>query len=155
MKIYLLAAGTRMPVWVTQGYQEYAKRLPKGFLRLIEIPVGKRAAGGNVERARDKEGDKMLTAVPVRGRIIAMDVTGKSWSTDQAAARLKHWMRQGDDIALLVGGPDGLAASCVDRSHESWSLSPLTLPHGLARVVLAEQLYRAWSILQGAPYHRG
>ena len=153
--MYLLAAGTRMPMWVTQGYEEYAKRLPKGWLRLIEVPVAKRAVGGNVERTREKEGQKMLAAVPARGRIIAMDVTGKSWSTDQVAARLEHWMRQGDDIALLIGGPDGLAASCVNRSHERWSLSPLTLPHGLARVVLAEQLYRAWSILQGAPYHRG
>lgn len=155
MKIYLLAAGTRMPVWVVDSYREYTKRLPRGLLRLVEIPVAKRTSGGSPERARDKEGERMLAAAPTRGRIITMDVAGKSWSTEQVAARLARWMQQRDDIALMIGGPDGLSPSCVHRADESWSLSPLTLPHGLARVVVAEQLYRAWSILQGTPYHRG
>ncbi len=154
MKIHLLAAGTRMPAWVVEAYDEYAKRLPKGFLRLVEIPVTKRTAGG-LERARDKEGERMLSGAPPRGRIITLEVVGNSWSTEQVATRLAHWMQHGDDIALMIGGPDGLAPACLRSSHESWSLSPLTLPHGLARVVVVEQLYRAWSILHASPYHRG
>ena len=153
MKIHLLAAGTRMPAWVVKAYDEYAKRLPKGMLRLIEVPVTKRT-GGDLARALDKEGERMLAAAPARARNIALEVAGKSWSTEQVAARLAEWRQRGDDIGLMIGGPDGLAPACQRHCHETWSLSPLTLPHGLARVVVVEQLYRAWSILERTPYHR-
>ena len=142
-----------MPGWIADGYAEYAKRLPRGMLHLLEIPITKRT-GGDLERARDKEGQRMLAAVPPHARIIALEIGGKSWNTEQVAARLGHWMQEGEDIALLIGGPDGLACECIKRAHEHWSLSPLTLPHGLVRVVLAEQIYRAWSILKRSPYHR-
>ena len=153
MKIHLLAAGTRMPGWIVEGFDDYARRLPKGMLRLVEIPITKRTGGG-VVRARDKEGERMLAAAPNRGRFIGLEISGDPWDTETLAAKLGDWRREGEDIVLMIGGPDGLAGACMAKAHERWSLSPLTLPHGLARVVLAEQLYRAWSILERAPYHR-
>jgi 23S rRNA (pseudouridine1915-N3)-methyltransferase len=96
----------------------------------------------------------MLKALPGGARVIALDVDGKRWSTEQLGVSLGDWMREGRDLALLVGGPEGLAASCLQRADERWSLSPLTFPHPLVRVILAEQLYRAWTLLKGHPYHR-
>ena len=154
MKIHLLAAGTRMPTWVVQAYNEYAKRLPRGMLELTEIPLPRRIRGG-LSRVLDKEGARMLAATPARGRNIALEVTGKSWNTVQVAQRLADWRQRGEDVTIMIGGPDGLSPECRQRCQETWSLSPLTLPHGLARVVVTEQLYRAWSILQRTPYHRG
>jgi 23S rRNA (pseudouridine1915-N3)-methyltransferase len=155
MQILLIAVGTRMPGWVTTGYREYARRLPPECrLRLVEIPPGKRSKSKSVERTRTEEGRRLLAAIPSRAVVIAVDVAGKPWSTTALAARMRDWLQGGRDIALLVGGPDGLAAECLERADLHWSLSAHTLPHALVRVILAEQLYRAWTLLSGHPYHR-
>jgi len=155
MRIHLIAVGTRMPAWVTAGYQEYARRLPhECSLRLVEIAPGRRSKSTGVEQARAEEGRHMLAALPKDCRVIAMDVHGKAWSTETLAGQLQDWLGGGRDVALLTGGPDGLAPACLERADESWSLSPLTFPHALVRVLLAEQLYRAWTLGSGHPYHR-
>jgi len=144
-----------MPAWVNDGYQEYARRLPRECsLSLTEIPLGQRAKSSAVERAIAEEGARMLAAIPANQRVIALDVKGRSWSTEQLAGQLGLWMQDGRNVSLLVGGPDGLSADCLVRAEQRWSLSPLTLPHPLVRVLLAEQLYRAWTVTTGHPYHR-
>ncbi len=155
MRIRLIAVGQKMPGWVEQGYREYAKRLPRSCaLELVEIPPGHRGKGASVERAMESEGQRMLAAIPASSRVVALDERGKGWTTAELARRLEGWLGDGRDLSLLVGGPDGLSAQCKGRAELSWSLSPLTLPHPLVRVVVAEQLYRAWSLIQGHPYHR-
>jgi 23S rRNA (pseudouridine1915-N3)-methyltransferase len=155
MRIHLIAVGTRMPAWVTDGFQEYARRMPRECrLQLIEIPPGRRGKSASAEQARAQEGGQILAALPKDCRVIALDVRGRTWSTEALAARLQEWLGAGRDVALLVGGPDGLAADCLSRADESWSLSALTFPHALVRVLLAEQLYRAWTLGTGHPYHR-
>ncbi len=155
MRIKLIAVGTKMPTWVTTGYQEYAKRLPRDCsLELVELPLGHRGKGADLSRAILKEGDAMLAAIPANDQVVAMEVGGKELSTEALAKQLETWQMSGDHLSILVGGPDGLDKRCVERAKMKWSLSPLTLPHPLVRVILAEQLYRAWSILQGHPYHK-
>jgi 23S rRNA (pseudouridine1915-N3)-methyltransferase len=155
MIIHLISVGNKMPRWVQEGYQEYAKRLPSECaLNLIEIAPGHRGKSADVKRTVREEGERMLKAIPKGCRIVALDVGGKAWSTEQLSAQLGEWMAAGPDIALLVGGPEGLAEACLRQADGRWSLSPLTLPHPLVRVVVAEQLYRAWSLLRNHPYHR-
>ena len=155
MRIRLIAVGTKMPTWVEQGYREYEKRLNQDItLELIEIPAGKRGKNADVERLTRKEGEQMITAIHGQDHIITLDVPGKKFTTEQLAQRLETLMHKGVNISLLIGGPEGLAEDCKIKAHESWSLSTLTLPHPLVRIVLAEQLYRAWSVLKGHPYHR-
>ena len=155
MKIHLLAVGARMPDWVRAGYTEYAGRLPRECaLNLHEIPAGKRSRNTNVARIVREEGERLLAAVPPGSRMVALDERGQEWSTLELSERLADWRRDGRDISLLIGGPDGLDAGCRARADLEWSLSRLTLPHGLARVLVAEQLYRAWSLLHHHPYHR-
>lgn len=144
-----------MPAWVTQGYEEYARRLPADCgLRLVEIPAGKRGKGADIARITQQEGEKMLAALPKGARVVVLDVKGRPWSTEVLSQELDAWRHDGRDVALLVGGPEGLAPECVARAEQRWSLSNLTLPHPLVRIVVAEQLYRAWSILHNHPYHR-
>jgi 23S rRNA (pseudouridine1915-N3)-methyltransferase len=155
MRIHLVAVGTRMPAWVTTGYTEYARRLPRECsLQLVEIPVSKRRKSLPAARAMQEEGQLMLAAIPAGCLVVALDVTGRTWSTEVLAERLQDWMAGGRDVALLVGGPDGLAPECLARADLTWSLSALTFPHALVRILVAEQLYRAWSISAGHPYHR-
>ncbi|NNG12408.1 MAG: 23S rRNA (pseudouridine(1915)-N(3))-methyltransferase RlmH [Halobacteria archaeon] len=155
MRIHLIAVGTRMPTWVSEGYREYARRLPhECSLRLVEIPPCKRRKTLSSERIREEEGRQLLAAIPDQATVVAMDVTGKPWSTESLAARLQDWMQGGRDIALLVGGADGLSVACLMRADLRWSLSAHTLPHALVRIVISEQVYRAWTILSGHPYHR-
>jgi 23S rRNA (pseudouridine1915-N3)-methyltransferase len=155
MLIRLIAVGNKMPDWVTTGYEEYAKRLPSGYtLKLVEISPEKRNKQADIKRITDKEGEKILAAIKPGNLIVALDVQGQSWSTEQLATSLQSWHNESRDVDLLVGGPDGLASVCVQKANIKWSLSPLTLPHPLVRIVVAEQLYRAWSILQKHPYHR-
>jgi 23S rRNA (pseudouridine1915-N3)-methyltransferase len=155
MHIHLIAVGEKMPRWVQEGFGEYAKRLPaECALKLVEIAPGRRGKNADIDRAVRDEGERMLAAIPKGARVVALEVHGRSWSTEQLAGQLDNWMAGGQDVALLVGGPEGLADSCRQRADQQWSLSPLTLPHPLVRVVLAEQLYRALSFLRGHPYHR-
>ncbi len=156
MKITLLAAGTRMPPWVEAGTQEYLRRLPRDFeLNIIEIPLSQRTKATDLKRAVAREGEAMLAAVPRGDLVVALDVKGRRFCTEDLAQRLGELRDQARQLTLLVGGPDGLSAECLAAAGERWSLSDLTLPHPLVRIVLAEQIYRAWSILAGHPYHRG
>ena len=155
MRIHLIAVGTRMPSWVEQGYREFSKRMPRECsLQLIEIPLVKRSKSQAAERARYAEGQSILAAIPADCHVVALDVKGKSWSTEDLASRLQGWMASGRELALLVGGPDGLSPVCLERADQLWSLSAMTFPHALVRVIIAEQLYRAWTITTGHPYHR-
>lgn len=155
MQIHLIAVGEKMPAWVVQGYNEYARRLPaECTLSLIEIAPGKRGKNADIARITRDEGKRMLAALPKSPHVVALEVDGSSWSTEQLAGQLARWMSSGSDVALLVGGPEGLAGAARAAAQQQWSLSPLTLPHPLVRVVVAEQLYRAWSILRNHPYHR-
>ncbi len=155
MQIHIIAVGARMPDWVQTGYAEYAKRLPHECrLTLHEIPAGKRAKGADLARLTRAEGARQLAAIPPGSRVVALDRHGRELDTEALAGRIEKQLSAGCDLALLVGGPEGLAPECLAAAHERWSLSRLTLAHPLVRVVLAEQLYRAWSILQGLPYHR-
>lgn len=144
-----------MPAWVDQAYNDYAKRLPSDCaLKLIEVPMPKRGKNTDIKRAKAKEAELILAAIPKNDKVIALEVTGQPWSTQKLASKLSDWRMSGDNFSLLVGGPDGLAQDCVQKANLLWSLSPLTLPHPLVRVLLAEQLYRAWTINQNHPYHR-
>jgi len=144
-----------MPVWVKQGYTEYARRLPPECrLQLVEIPLAKRGRSALLSRLLGEEGKRMCAAIPKGALVIALDQRGQRWDTPQLAEKLESWLQGGRDVALLIGGPDGLAPECLAQADCAWSLSPLTLPHPLVRIVVAEQLYRSWSILQHHPYHR-
>lgn len=155
MKLTLLAVGTKMPAWVTDGYQEYAKRLPKECqLILKEITPAKRGKSGHSQQWMEEEGERILAAIPTNHHVVALDVKGKPWSTEQLSQQMESWLSDGRDVSLLVGGPDGLDPRCLQRANQKWSLSALTLPHPLVRIVMAEQLYRAWTVLQNHPYHR-
>jgi len=155
VQIHLLAVGNKMPAWVKQGYEEYANRMPP-HCRLIlkEIPPEKRGKNVNASDIQQKEADKIRQALPPNCRIVALDGLGKIWSTEKLAERLEDWMMQGPDIALIIGGPDGLTRDFIKQVDEHWSLSNLTFPHPMVRVIVAEQLYRAWTITENHPYHR-
>ena len=155
MQIHLLAVGERMPAWVVQAFDDYAGRMPRECkLVLREIPAGKRGKGADLGRIVREEGEKLLAAVPKGAHLVALDRMGRELATEQLAAELKTQLARGGDLALLVGGPEGLSEQCLAQAHARWSLSRLTLAHPLVRVVVAEQLYRAWSILNNLPYHR-
>jgi 23S rRNA (pseudouridine1915-N3)-methyltransferase len=155
MKINLVAVGTKMPAWVTQGFEEYSKRLPRECqLQLIEVAPAKRGKNAQPEQWKKDEATRILGLIPDNHHVIALEVTGKSWSTEVLSDNMQGWLSDGRDVSLVVGGPDGLDASCLQRADQKWSLSAMTLPHPLVRIVLAEQLYRAWTILQNHPYHR-
>ena len=156
MKARLIAIGERAPDWVAAGYADYAKRLSHWLpLELVEIAPGLRGKNRDAARATSDEGARALAALPKSVHIIALDGAGKSFSSEQLAQRMQHWRQQGRDLAFLIGGPEGHAAEVLAASHEQWSLGPLTLPHMLVRLVVAEQLYRAASLLANHPYHRG
>lgn len=155
MKIRLLAVGTRMPDWVTTGYEDYAKRLVDDVrLELVEIPAGKRGKNADVVRLTEKEGEAQIAAIGAGDLVVALEVGGKALSTEEMSQTLGRWLQDGRNISLLIGGPEGLSPAARARADQEWSLSRLTLPHPLVRVLLAEQLYRAWTLLKGHPYHR-
>lgn len=155
MRLHLITVGTRMPEWVNIAYGEFASRMSQECrLHLIEVAAGKRSKGSKIEQLKQEEGERLLAAVPKDCMVIALDVNGEPWSTEVLAGRMKNWMQSGRDLALLVGGPDGLAENCLARADARWSLSALTFPHMLVRIIVAEQLYRAWTVLKGHPYHR-
>jgi len=159
MRLTLCAVGRKMPAWVTAGAGDYAKRLPASWsFEVREVP---QASGGDVVGRTAREGDALLAALERAGahrrtaaHVVALDERGKAHTTAALAGRLEHWQALGRDIVLLVGGADGLHADVLARADERWSLSPLTFPHPLVRIVVIEQLYRAHSLLAGHPYHR-
>ncbi|MGB1091419.1 MAG: 23S rRNA (pseudouridine(1915)-N(3))-methyltransferase RlmH [Oceanobacter sp.] len=155
MKLRLLAVGQKMPAWVTTGFQEYAKRLPGDCqLELVEIPPGHRGKNTPAVKAMEQEAEALVRAIRPQDHLVALNVTGQSWSTEKLSTELAEWRMSGQDIALIIGGPDGIHPDLLKQAKQHWSLSPLTLPHPLVRVVVAEQLYRAWTILKGHPYHK-
>lgn len=155
MKARLIAVGEHAPHWVAEGFGEYRKRLSHWLpLELIEIAPGLRGKGRDAARATQEEGARVLAALPRQATVVALDGRGKMWSSEHLAQRLEHWRGQGRDLAFLIGGPEGHSADVIARADEQWSLGPLTLPHMLVRLVLAEQLYRAAALLANHPYHR-
>lgn len=144
-----------MPSWVEQGYKEYAQRLPaEARLELKEIAPGKRGKNADIKRIIQDEGQRIIASVPKKSHVVVLDVKGKPWSTEQLSERLDAWMQSGQDISLMIGGPEGLSEECLALGREHWSLSSLTFPHPLVRIIVAEQLYRAWTVLKNHPYHR-
>lgn len=155
MRIRLITITHKTPAWIQLGYEEYAKRLPASCaLEWIEIPAEKRPVNADIQKIVEREGKKLLAATKPHHHVIALDVKGKPWTTKALAQQLALWRQEGRDVDLLVGGPDGLSSLCLQKAAQTWSLSPLTFPHGLVRVIVAEQIYRAWSILEMHPYHR-
>jgi 23S rRNA (pseudouridine1915-N3)-methyltransferase len=155
VQIHIIAVGNRMPAWVEQGYAQYAKRMPGHMrVRLQQLRPGKRSKGSDIKHVLRDEGERVLAATPKGAHAIALERNGRLLNTLELAAALRAWMAHGRDIALWIGGPEGLAEHCLMQAHEQWSLSALTLAHPIVRVVVAEQLYRAWSIIANQPYHR-
>ncbi|HET7313121.1 23S rRNA (pseudouridine(1915)-N(3))-methyltransferase RlmH [Salinisphaera sp.] len=155
MRIRLIAVGRRMPAWVTTAYNDYARRLPRECrLELVEIPLAKRHEAGDTAKAVAAEEARMVKAIGRDAEVIALTLDGRPWSTATLADDLKSWMNDGRDRAILIGGPDGLGENALAAARHRRSLSELTLPHPLVRVIVAEQLFRAHSILIGHPYHR-
>jgi 23S rRNA (pseudouridine1915-N3)-methyltransferase len=155
MKCRLIAAGTRLPEWINSGFDEYRRRLRSPLvLELHEIAVATRRAGDDSARAIAREGEDMLSAIGKDDYVVALEVTGKAMSTERLAEWLQERLRDARPLSLLIGGPDGLAPACRERANQTWSLSSLTLPHALVRVIVAEQIYRAMSLSAGHPYHR-
>jgi 23S rRNA (pseudouridine1915-N3)-methyltransferase len=154
MRIALIAVGQRMPAWIRAGYDDYAKRLRTRLpITLVELAPGKRSSGA-VERAMADEAKRTLASLAQDDHVVALDERGKSRSTLEVSRWLATRLKEGRNLSFLVGGPDGFAPNVRERADESWSLSPLTLPHALVRVVWIEQIYRAVTLLDGHPYHR-
>ncbi len=155
MNIHLITIGQKMPDWVDAGFAEYAKRLPASCaLRLVALPMPQRGRNANVDQLKAKEAELIEKAIPKGALVIALDEYGQEVSTIGLSRKLSQWLEGGQDVALLVGGPDGLDGRLLQKARWTWSLSKLTFPHPLVRVIVAEQLYRAWSVLNHHPYHR-
>ncbi len=155
MKIRLIAVGSKMPGWVEEGWHEYARRLPGEMpLELVEIPLTTRSKNADITRMIRQEGEAMLAKVQPGERIVTLEVQGRAWSTEQLARELERWRLEARNVNLMVGGPEGLAPEVSARSEQRWSLSALTLPHPLVRILVGEQIYRAWTVLSGHPYHK-
>ena len=155
MRIAVISASAKQPEWVRSGFESYARRLRGGLtLELTAVPLPRRSRSAALGALIEREGERMLAAVPKGARIVALEESGRQFTTSELAVRLEGWIDRGGPVALLIGGPDGLSPACRERADESWSLSALTLPHGMVRIVVAEAIYRAWSLRQGHPYHR-
>lgn len=155
MRIQIIAASNRQPSWVGEACAEYAKRLrPRVTLTLQDIALGKRGRNEPADRPRADEGRRMLALVPERAHVVALDERGSAWSTGDLVERIDAWSRDHDRICVLLGGPDGFDAAVYERARETWALSRLTLPHGLAKIIALEALYRAFTVRSGHPYHR-
>jgi len=155
MKFRILAVGPKMPSWVNEGAGDYLKRMPRELpVEFVPLSLGGRGKNQPPAKAIAQEGDSMLAAIRDTDHVVALDLKGKPWSTEQLSGQLQDWREQAKDVVILIGGPDGLDSRCLSRANQKWSLSNLTLPHPLVRVLLAEQLYRAWSITQNHPYHK-
>ena len=155
MKLIIAAVGTKMPGWVETGYAEFAKRLPRDCpMELIEVKAEPRTTGKTPAAMMAAEAERLRAALPTRRRLVVLDERGDDVSTKQLAERLQKWMGGGDDVAFVIGGPDGLDPALKAEAHEKIRISSLTLPHAMVRPLLAEALYRAWSLHNNHPYHR-
>lgn len=154
MRFLILSIGQKAPAWVTAGVRDYTDRLPGNLLQLVELPLATRTKSSDPRRAQAEENQRLVKATPAGSHIVALHPKGRSLSTEMLAERMRDWMQAGRDVTFLIGGPEGLTETTLAQSGEHWSLSQLTFPHMLVRVILAEQLYRAWTILQNHPYHR-
>lgn len=155
MLITLIAIENHPPTWTNEGFQDYAKRLPKRYqLKLVSLPAEKRGKNAPITAITAKEGERILNAIPAGNQIIALDRQGIDLTTQHVATRLQQWHDADQSISLLIGGPEGLSPKCLEAAHQTWSLSRLTFPHPLVKVIVAEQLYRAWSLIHNHPYHR-
>ncbi len=154
MKLYIVAVGDKLPGWAETAVAEYVKRMPREA-RIEVVPVRpEKRAGQSAERIKTLEAGRILEKCPTSARLVALDEHGKQPSTRELAHSLEGWLQSGRDTALVIGGADGLAPEILARAEATLALSRLTLPHALARVLLAEQLYRAWTLLSNHPYHR-
>ncbi|QEP44784.1 23S rRNA (pseudouridine(1915)-N(3))-methyltransferase RlmH [Ectothiorhodospiraceae bacterium BW-2] len=155
MNLYLISVANRAEAWVEAGYAHYARRLQREVNLILKVlPLPKRSQKGDIERLKRQEAGLIEAALPPRAHTVALEVEGQRWSTEQLASQLAQWQQLARPVALIVGGPDGIESELSRGCQQSWSLSPLTLPHPLVRIVVAEQLYRAWSLLNNHPYHR-
>ena len=155
MHIRLLAVGDRQPAWVNDAFGTYSDRFPREWkFRLDTIPTVRRNKNDKSRQAMEAEGQQVLTKLQDAEQVVLLDERGKQLSSQGLAAKLADWQNDGRDLCLVIGGPDGVSDTCRERADYTWSLSSLTLPHGMARVLVAEQLYRAWSLQSGHPYHR-
>ncbi|MGB3726152.1 MAG: 23S rRNA (pseudouridine(1915)-N(3))-methyltransferase RlmH [Glaciecola sp.] len=155
MQVQIIAVGNKMPAWVVEGCNEYLRRFMTEFaVYFTEITPHKRGKTVDLAKIKIAEGEKCLAAVPKGNKIIALEVLGKAWTTNQLAKQIDAWKMDGRNISLLIGGPEGLSDACRQAAEQMWSLSPLTLPHPMVRVIVTEALYRAWSVTQNHPYHR-
>jgi 23S rRNA (pseudouridine1915-N3)-methyltransferase len=155
LKLFIAAVGTKMPGWVEAGFEEYAKRFPRDCaLELIEVRAEPRTTGKTPAAMMELEATRLRQAIPPRTRLVVLDEHGENLTSRKLSERLQKWQDGGDDVAFVIGGPDGLAPGLKQSAHESMRLSSLTLPHAMVRVMLAEALYRAWSLLNNHPYHR-
>jgi 23S rRNA (pseudouridine1915-N3)-methyltransferase len=155
VKIHLIAVGKKMPEWINTGYAEFSKRMPPELqINLIEITPSVRNKSTPIEKNIKEEGERIQSAIPTDSKLIVLDEKGKDFSSIDLSKKMEDWLPQGQDISIIIGGADGIDDHIKKQADEKWSLSSFTLPHALVRVVIAEQLYRAWSILKGHPYHR-
>ena len=155
MKLLLVTVGHKMPDWITAGFNEYAKRMPReSKIELLEIKPEPRTTGKSIPQIMDADAQRIVAALPQNCLRIALDERGTAWTTRQLADRLQQWMGEGRDVAFIIGGADGLHESVKNGAQQLLALSAMTLPHGMVRVLLAEQLYRAHSLLHNHPYHR-
>ncbi len=155
MKLYILAVGNKMPEWITSGFNEYVKRMPReARIELIELKPESRTSGKTTAQIMEAEAQRILAALPASAQCIALDEHGATPTTKQLAQQMQGWMQQGSDVAFIIGGADGLHESVKQQARQLMALSALTLPHGMVRVLLAEQLYRAHSLMHNHPYHR-
>lgn len=155
LTIHLVVIGDKMPAWVDRGVEEYQKRIRgRMALNLVQVAALKRGKNADIERIVAEEDRKLLAAIPPGCRSIALDRSGKSISTLGMVERIEQWLQDGEQIVMLVGGPEGLSSALIAEADETWSLSALTFAHPVVRVVLAEQVYRCYSVLEGLPYHR-
>ncbi|WP_058535312.1 23S rRNA (pseudouridine(1915)-N(3))-methyltransferase RlmH [Legionella saoudiensis] len=155
LKITVITLGNKMPDWVTQGSNDYAKRFNDGIqLKIIEIPLIRRSKSSDLTRIMEKESALIKEALPTGARIIALEIEGKSFSSEELAQKITQLQQISSHLCFLIGGPEGLSQEVLKLCNERWSLSKLTLPHPLVRIILLETLYRAWSIMNNHPYHK-